>query len=414
MIGAIAIVRMLGQAPAGSGPSAAAIFYLTLLFIFLTAIVTTVVTKWARDKCLKFLHGYHVTLERGRGQVAWGRLKVFSSGIELVFDRPFVDATGRKKTSALFYQPDIDAQLLSVFRYHDELTPQSQAARDRQVRRSFNPGPLRRLWRGLRNLVNTLRDAFGAAIGAVVGQYQKVNPASSVVLGTQGGAVTQIGQTLLGRFANAYEPLLEQYIGQPVILDVVDPSDPNNKTIQFTGYLADYTQQFVALFNVAHLTGAEVSLALPEVEPGAPPPPGPGAPPPPPAPSQQGIAIAVDGPRFRIHNQRSDLVVVRELRRDGYEPVCFGTVLPPNAFMDVPARDARGGTLWIEVIRCVDIVAPRKFATVRNAGELVDRPGILDEFALERLPLVPRRLKSEGRHSPQDPPTPATGSRDSL
>ena len=74
--------------------------------------------------------------------------------------------------------------------------------------------------RGFRNFVNTLRDAFNAAIGAVVGQYQRMNPGSMIV-GTQGQSVTQIGQTLLGKFAaNAYEPLLEQYIGQPVILDV--------------------------------------------------------------------------------------------------------------------------------------------------------------------------------------------------
>ena len=36
-------------------------------------------------------------------------------------------------------------------------------------------------------------------------------------------------KTLLGRFANAYEPLLEQYVGRPVILDVADPINPNNR-----------------------------------------------------------------------------------------------------------------------------------------------------------------------------------------
>ena len=62
-----------------AAPSPSTIFYLSLLFIFLTAIITTVVTKWARDKCLKFFSQYHVTLERTRGQTAWGTLKVFSS-----------------------------------------------------------------------------------------------------------------------------------------------------------------------------------------------------------------------------------------------------------------------------------------------------------------------------------------------
>src|SRR3712207_2116247 len=82
---------------------ASTVFYFTLLFIFLTAIITTVVTKWARDKCLKFFNGYHVTIERSRGQTIWGRLKVFSSGVEVMYDHPFVDARGRKKTSYLLY-----------------------------------------------------------------------------------------------------------------------------------------------------------------------------------------------------------------------------------------------------------------------------------------------------------------------
>src|SRR5688500_5468837 len=90
-------------AAAGGAPSAAAISYTTIGFIFLTAIVTAVATKWTRDKCLKLLHGYHVTLERGRGQTIWGRLKVFSSGVEVVYDHPFVDPRGRKKTSFLVY-----------------------------------------------------------------------------------------------------------------------------------------------------------------------------------------------------------------------------------------------------------------------------------------------------------------------
>jgi hypothetical protein len=185
----------------GGGPSAASVFYLTLTFIFLTAIITTVFTKWARDKCLKLFHGYHVTVERNRGQTIWGHLKVFSNGVEVLYDHPFVDPRGRKKTSYMLYGAEMENQLLTVCRYHDELDDAQRAAREKQIARTFNPGPLRRLWRGVRNFVNTLRDAFNAAIGAVVNQYQRINPAGA--LGTQGGSVTQIGQTLLSRFANA-------------------------------------------------------------------------------------------------------------------------------------------------------------------------------------------------------------------
>jgi hypothetical protein len=265
---------------------------------------------------------------------------------------------------------------------------------------TFNPGYLRRMWRGVRNFVNTLRDAFGAAIGAAANQYQRVSPASA--LASQTSQVTNIGQTLLGKFANAYEPLLEQYIGLPVILDVADPINPNNATTEYTGYLADYTQQFIAIFNVEHTTAQEVVVTLPDVESGdslppLPPPPPPGAPPPVlPAPIkiEHDLAIRIDGLRMKIQNTRHEPVIVRRMEREGFEPILFGMVIPSHGVLDLPARDARNGRLFLEIVRCLDVVAPRKFATVRHAGELVARPGILEDFHLDQLPLVPAKLVS--------------------
>src|SRR5205085_1630476 len=121
-----------------------------------TVVVTTVLGKRTRDKCLKFFNGYHVSLERMRGQTTWGTLRVFSSGIEMVYDHPYLDTRGRKKTSFLLYGNEIDPQLLCLLRYHDDLGEHAKAAREKQVRRTFNPGPLRRAWRSIRNIVNTL------------------------------------------------------------------------------------------------------------------------------------------------------------------------------------------------------------------------------------------------------------------
>jgi hypothetical protein len=395
------MLALLAQAPPPSQTlSAATIFYVTLLFIFLTAIITTVATKWSRDKCLKFFNKYHVSAERFRGQTFWGRLKVFSSGIEVVYDHPFVDSHGHKKTSYLMYQQEMETQLLSIFRYHGELTQEQQKARRTQIHRTFNPGPIRRFMRGVRNFVNTLRDAFNAAIGAAVGQFQRMNPASAV-LTTQAGNVTQIGQTLLGKFAgNAYEPLLEQYIGQPVILDVADPINPNNASVQYAGYLADYTQAYIALFNVEHACRETIEVSLPDVQRGDPLPPLPGPPPPgapapvlpPPMKVEHDVAVRLDGLRLKLQNLRNEPMVVRRLVREGFEPVEFGMVIPANGTFDLPARDARGGKIVIDVVKCLDVVAPRKFASVRHAGELVDRRGIVDELSLDQLPLIPTLL----------------------
>jgi hypothetical protein len=402
----LALLIPLAQAPPpppapslNSGPDAATVFYVTLLFIFLTAIVTTVFTKWARDKCLKYFHGFHVTLERSRGQTTWGQVKIFATGVEIAYDHPYVDARGLKKTSYMLYGPDFDMQLLSLFRYHHELDDAQQKRRHAQIRATFNPGPLRRMWRSVRNFVNTLRDAFNAAIGAVVQQYQRANP-TSAVLSTQSGSVTQIGQTLIGKFAgNAYEPLLEQYIGRAVIVDCVDPINPNNAIVEYTGYLVDYTAQFLAVFNVEHSKGETHEVTLPDVEQGPPLPPLPNPPPPgvpmptlpPPEKVEHELAIRIDGLRIKVQNTRHDPVIVLRLERDGYEPVEFGNVIPPMATFDLAARDARGGRLVVECVRMLDLVIPRKFATIRHAGEL---RGFVDELHLRQLPLVPKVLRT--------------------
>jgi hypothetical protein len=377
--------------------NASTIFYLTLLFIFLTAIITAVATKWARDKCLKFFQGYHVTLERNRGQTMWGRLKVFSAGIEVMYDHPYVDPRGRQKSSHMIYQPELEPQVLSIVRYHEDLSDEAKASRVAQVHKTFNPKFFRRLWRSFRNFVNTLRDAFNAAIGAAVTQFQRANPASAV-LTTQGQAVTNIGQTLLGRFANAYEPLLEQYIGHPVILEVADPINPNNSVQEYPGYLADYTQQFIAVFNVDHKVAEQIAVSLPDVERGDPLPPLPNPPPPgAPAPvlpvpvkEERGVVVRLDGVRMKIQNTRGDVLAVRRLEKPGAEPLQLKMVLPPMATLNLPARDAQGATLVIDILDSVDVVAPRKYAAIRHAGMMLDRRGLTDQFQIQRLPLVSR------------------------
>lgn len=390
---------MLAQAtPSSIAPDASTIFYFTLLVIFLSAIITAVVTKWTRDKCLRFFHRFHVTLERARGQTLWGQLKVFSAGVEVVYDHAFADARGRKKTSYLIYGQELDQHLLSMLRYHDELTDEQKRARDRQIRWLFNPGPLRRFRRHVRNIFNTLKDAFNAAIGTAVTQFQRVSPAGAgAMLATQGSSVTQLSQTLLGKFANAYEPLLEQYIGRPVILDVADPINPNNATVEYVGFLADYTQNFIAVFNVHHSKGDTIEITLPDVASGPvlpplPNPPPPGAPAPmlpDPLKVEHDIAIRIDGLRMKIQNLGYEAVVLRSLQREGYEPLTMGVIIAPMATFDLPARDARGATLKLDVLRCLDVVAPRRVATVRHAGELVEKRGLVDELHLSQLPLMP-------------------------
>ena len=100
---------------------------------------------------------------------------------------------------------------------------------------------------------------------------------------------------------------------------------------------------------------------------------------------------------MKVQNARGELLAVVRLEKEGVEPQELGMILPPMATLNLPARDARGGKLVCTVLRAVDIVAPRKFATVRHAGELVEKRGFSDDLALEHLPLV-SRLFGDNQH----------------
>jgi hypothetical protein len=103
----------------------------------------------------------------------------------------------------------------------------------------------------------------------------------------------------------------------------------------------------------------------------------------------QEIAVRIDGLRMKIQNLRHEAVAVRTLQREGFEPLPMGVMIASMATLDLPARDARGAKLKIEVLRCLDVIAPRRLATIRHAGELVERRGLVDELHLAQLPLIP-------------------------
>jgi hypothetical protein len=81
------------------------------------------------------------------------------------------------------------------------------------------------------------------------------------------------------------------------------------------------------------------------------------------------------------------------MEREGFESIEFGTIIPANGSLELPARDVRGAKLIVEIVRSLDVIAPRRFATVRHAGELMARIGFMQELGLDHLPLV---VKSQG------------------
>ncbi|MFW6060268.1 MAG: hypothetical protein ACODAQ_08800 [Phycisphaeraceae bacterium] len=321
---------------------------LTLLFIFLVAIIGVIFQLRRKDKCLKLLADHHVSYLTTAGRPVWGDLTVYSQGLELTFDAPHTTGRGLTKSSALIYENDL-ATCLALCRIEDALTDAEKRKRQRQIRRSFRPGPLRRTMRALRNILNTLRDAFSKAINTIIGAMARMRP-DSAVLTTQQTQVNEIGQTLLAAAGNAYEPLLEAHIGKPVVLKIASTTEPTNQPFELPGYLVDYTDRFIAVFNVAHESIESFELKLTE------------------STEREGVTVTLTDGDATVRCTGPDPIVVMQTASNG-EMRKLALPLLPGCAVSLPRTDNGAVTLTLQRTRHLDVVCPRALASVHFGAD---------------------------------------------
>lgn len=345
-------------APAAGGEGAASIFtnifWLTIGFIFLTAIIGAIIARRRKDRCLKLLDDYHVTMVLINGRVIWGDLHVHAQGMEIDFDAPYRTQLDFIKSGYMLYEPEA-GQLSALVRYAGDLTPLEARRRQKQVAARFRPGALRRMLRTIQNIFNTIRDAFTQAMGAVIGQVATTT--QSTVMQTQRGQVEKIGQNVLGYLGNAYEPMLERHIGKPVVLELQSPADPAKRVMSLPGYLAEYSDRYLALFNVQQDAREEILLPLTQ------------------AVDRDDLKLEAAGERLIVTNKSPVPLIIESMRQEGGERRQIGIVLTNGAHVQLPRPE---GDLKLHLLRMLhlDVVAPRSQAVVRFASMLEMPPNL--------------------------------------
>ena len=223
------------------GDSATAI---TILFIVFAAAVGAFIRKRSRDKCLRDFEKNMVTLEKTSGKTIWGKLRVENTGLEFIYPQKYKDEQGHDETSYILYKyeyPKIEA----VIRFLDELSEQNKKAREKELKRTYHPGPWRRLKRRILNIFRTIRDSIVEIINLIISQAKKATPAGKV-LTTQDKYVSQMKQELMDSAGTSFEPLLERYIGNKVVLEMIK----GEKILEYCGVLKEYTADFVEIMDV--------------------------------------------------------------------------------------------------------------------------------------------------------------------
>lgn len=217
---------------------------ITIIFIILATAVGAFVRKRSRDKCLRDFERNMVTLEDTSGKTIWGRLRVENTGLEFVYPKKQQDADGHEEASYILYKYEYPI-IGAVIRFHDDLSERNKTEREKELERTYHPGPWRRLKRRILNVFRTVRDSVVEIVNLVINQAKKASPAGKV-LTTQDKYVSQMKQELMGSAGTSFEPLLERYIGHKVVLELIKAE----KTCEYCGVLKEYTAEFVEIMDV--------------------------------------------------------------------------------------------------------------------------------------------------------------------
>jgi len=228
------------------------IFLLTIGAIFFASLVIVLIKGRKKDRTLKFFHKFHSVVGMEDGSTMWGIIRVFHNGIEILYDKPYKSHRSNQ-LSYMLYNAEVD-NLQILIRYEDNMNGEQKKRRQKQLNKLINRGWIVRTYRFVANLFNRLKDAIRKTIAVVIGQVYKtknINRWSSMRVEGERAS----GDIINTIEDNLFEQMLEQYIGKLVAVDIIctnASSQEQNVFVELQGYLAEYSDRFIAIVNIDH------------------------------------------------------------------------------------------------------------------------------------------------------------------
>jgi len=219
------------------------ILLLSIFLVFITALLGAFIRRRKRDRVLADLQGFHTTAKLVDGTLVWGRAEIFSSGIELIYSRPYINKRGHTITSYILFK-DAIGSIQTLYRFHTELTAANQTCRIKEVNRVTHPGLLRRSGRHLRNFFNTFRDAINESMGMFLSRMKGAD--ASMLFKTQDAQLKKISTSALGAVGSAYDAILERYISRRVVIEL-QPATGEKE--EFCGVLKEYSPAWISILD---------------------------------------------------------------------------------------------------------------------------------------------------------------------
>ncbi len=323
------------------------VFDVTLLatigLIFAATLIGAYLRARRRDPCLKSFTGYTVTLEHADGKLVWGELDLAATGLELRYASSVQD-TRHVESSFILYGDEF-ASIQAIYRYIDQLDEESRAKRKKDLRRSFRPGPLRRLTRSLRNFMSVASESLAEVAGVIVGGLRR--PAGRYITDQGETQLKNLSSTFITHVGTGYDPLLERFVGQKMVFEVVEDDEIH----EHVGIFKQYSPDFFEILDVQFPQRERLTIE----EAGA--------------PASDLIHVTRTGNSLHVANRSQKLLLLHSLQVDDYEEA-LNVVVDAGESVDLhPDAPFGAATLNFRVTRELDMIMPRHRCVVRHRAE---------------------------------------------
>lgn len=216
------------------------VLIISILLIFMTALLSNIMKQRKRDRVLKEMQDFHITMLVDGDKQVWGKMQVYSNGLELQYTNIHRNSAGELTSSYIMHQDDLD-RIGLFYRFHNELSLENQERRKEEVEDTIHPGIYSRSKRTIRNLVNAFNDAINEALGVFISRMK----GHSSAVAQQDAYLKKVGTSALGLVGNVYDPILERFINKRVVIVVQGKDNKQN----YSGFLKEYSPSWLSLLD---------------------------------------------------------------------------------------------------------------------------------------------------------------------
>ncbi len=324
----------------------------TVGLIFLATLLGSYLRSRRKDPCLHSFEGFHVTVERTDNKVVWGVMELESTGFELIYRDDVQDSKHVESSYILYGEEYKDIQV--IYRFVDQLTPENKRRRDRDIRRSFHPGMIERSKRAMRRFIGTASESINEVLSVLVGRAKK--PAGRYINDESEKSLYRLGSNLIGHAGGVFDPLLERYIGQKVVIEMME----DDTVHEHVGIFKNYSPDFIELLDIQFPHKQALSLGPDGCD------------------DSECLEITVDGDKLTASNPSEQPVLIQSVHLGDEERLLNAVVDSGESVELFMQGSLEKAVLHVRVVRELDMVVPRTRSIVRHRAERFQQGLITD------------------------------------